>query len=357
MTTPTVSVVMSVFNGERFLSESVESILAQTFADFEFLIINDGSTDKTTEILSSYTKLDSRVRVFAQQNRGRAESLNAGIELAAGRYIARIDADDVAMANRLQEQVDFLKRHPNVGLLGGACELINDSGQVLQQTRCLLDDSAIQSELLVGNPIWHPAVVMRKEVVVASGGYRKALLDADDYDLWLRMAERSQLANLPQIVLQYRIHSAQVSIQNMVHQTWCALAARGAASFRKRGRPDPLVDVVEITPQFLSAMGVTEAQIEQALAGVYADWIDILRRSDPELALQIIQKLLHLSRSESIGHLTAAETWLNAASIHRGQGRPVRALVSVGRGILESPIIARRVIKTAFMRVSAACKS
>ena len=345
MTSPTVSVVMSVFNGEAFLSESVESILAQTFPDFEFVIIDDGSTDNTADILSAYAKRDSRLHVFSQQNRGRAESLNRGIELASGRYIARMDADDVATPNRLQDQVNFLERHTDVCLLGGTCELITCNGQVMQVIRCPLEDSAIQSDMLVGNPMWHPAVTMRKEIVLASGGYRKALVDAEDYDLWLRMAERSRLANLPQIVLRYRIHPAQVSIQNMIHQTWCALAARSASSFRKRGSPDPLVGVEEITPRLLSTLGVTESQIEHALAGVYMDWIGILRQIDPELALQIVARLLHMSSSESIKPSMLADTWLNAASIHYKQRRFVKALVSLGRGLLARPIIAARPVK------------
>ncbi len=357
MARPTVTVVMSVFNGQSFLPEAIESILGQTFSDFEFVIIDDGSTDSTAKILSDYARLDSRVHVFPQKNKGRAESLNRGIQLASGHYIARMDADDVAMPNRLQYQVDFLEHHPDVGLLGGAFELITRSGQVFQTIRCLLDDSEIRLRMLVSNPMCHPAVVMRRKIALASGGYRKALLDADDYDLWLRMAEHSQVANLHQIVLRYRIHPAQVSIQNMTHQTWCVLAARAAASLRKRGSPDPLVGVEEVTPRLLSALGVTEQEIEHALAGVYTYWIEILRQSDPELALQTIDRLLQLSGSASTDRPTLADTWLNAASIHYKQGRPVKALLSVGRGILVRPIIAGRPVKRAFMRLAAAFKS
>lgn len=356
MARPPVSVVMSVFNGQSFLSEAVESVLGQTFPDFEFVIIDDGSTDRTAKILSDYAKRDSRVRIFPQQNKGRAESLNRGIELASGHYVARMDADDVAMPNRLQDQVNFLEQHSDVGLLGGAYEVITSSGQVLGTFRCPLEDAAIRSNMRLWNAMLHSAVVMRKEIALASGGYRKALLDAEDYDLWLRMAERSQLANLPQTLVRYRVHPAQVSIQNMTHQTWCLLAARAAASLRERGSPDPLVGIEEVTPRFLNSLGLTEPEIEHALASVYADWIEILEHSDPELTLQTIDRLLQLS-AKSIKRPKRADTWLHAASIHYKQGRPVRALSSVGRGILVRPIIAGRPVKRALVRLAAAFKS
>src|ERR1700719_2523166 len=196
---------MRALNGDAFLAEAVESILAQTVTDFEFIIIDDGSTDKTPEILSMYADRDARVRVFQQENRGRAESLNRGIELSRSRYIARMDADDIALPDRLNEQVNFLAHHPEVGLLGGAFELITGSGR-LRTVRPPLDDQHIRTLMLRFNPMCHPTVMMRKDLVLASGGYRKALLDADDYDLWLRIGERSRLANLDKVVLQYRLH-------------------------------------------------------------------------------------------------------------------------------------------------------
>jgi glycosyltransferase involved in cell wall biosynthesis len=243
-----VSVVMSVFNGHAFLEEAVESILSQTYRDYEFVIVDDGSTDKTPEILAAYASRDERVRVLHHENKGRAASLNIGIGLAKGKYIARMDADDVALPHRLEEQVEFMERHPEVGMLGGAFELISTRGRVLKTVRFPSEDSEIRSVILTYNPICHPTVVMRKDVAMASGGYRKALLDADDYDLWLRISERSQLANLEKCVLRYRIHSRQVSIQNMRHQKMSVLAARGAALRRRAGGPDPLSDIEQITP-------------------------------------------------------------------------------------------------------------
>ena len=135
MKAPLVSVVMSVFNGQAFLRDAIDSILNQTMGDFEFLIIDDGSKDDTGTILSNYADRDPRVRIIQQESRGRAQSLNIGINSAQGQYIARMDADDIALPNRIIRQIDYLEKHDNVGVLGGGYELIDTGGQVLNLVR------------------------------------------------------------------------------------------------------------------------------------------------------------------------------------------------------------------------------
>jgi hypothetical protein len=351
------SVVMSVFNGQAFLAEAIESILNQTLDDYEFVIVDDGSTDRTAKILAEYASRDERVRVYRHENRGRAVSLNIGIGLARGKYIARMDADDIALPNRLREQIDFMDTHPEVGLLGGAFELISTNGRVLKTVRFPSEDSAIRAVMLACNPFSHPTVVMRKELVSATGGYRKALLDADDYDLWLRISERSQLANLEKCVLQYRVHSNQVSIQNMRHQEMSALAARAAALRRRSGVPDPLTGVEEITPQLLSALGVTAAEIGQGLLDAYGYWMDVLSQTEPEAALTVIHGFLELAHSRDVARSVRADAWLRAASIHYRQGRKARALGATGRAILTRPIVAGRHVKNALVRIAAALRA
>ena len=357
MDSPSVSVLMSVYNGQAFLAEAIESILNQTFGDFEFLIIDDGSTDATAKILSTYASRDERLRVLRHENKGRAASLNIGINLATGDYIVRMDADDVAMPYRLEEQVDFMQRHPEVGLLGGAVDLINTTGQAIKTARPPQEDSEIKSLMLRYNPMFHSAVVMRKEVALASGGYRKALLDADDYDLWLRMSERSRLANLCKPILKYRIHSDQVSIRNLEHQTLCVLAARTAAKLRSHGIPDPLSDVDEVTPQLLETLGVTAAEVQGSLVGAYGYWMEILGPTDPEATLRVLDELLQLSCAKIFDRSVLADGWLKAAGIHYRQGRPGRALVCAGRAVLVRPVVAGRPVKRVFTRLAAAFKS
>jgi hypothetical protein len=354
---PNISVVMSVYNGEAFLSEAVESILGQTLREFEFLIIDDGSTDRTAKILAHYAGQEGRIRVLSHENKGRAASLNEGIRLATGDYIARMDADDIAMPYRLEEQVDFMEQHPEVGVLGGAVDMINTTGHAIKTASPPQDDAEIRSFMLCYNPMFHPTVVMRKELTIAAGGYRKALLDADDFDLWLRMSERSRLANLCKPLLKYRVHCDQVSVRNLEHQTLCVLAARTAAQLRSRGSPDPLSDVADVTPQLLDTLGVKSEEIQKALLDAYGYWIEILGLTDPEAALRVFDGLLRLPCAEIFDRSMLADAWLKAASLQYRQGRTGKALVFAGRAVLVRPIVAGRPVKRAFTRLASALRS
>lgn len=336
---------MSVFNGQSYLSEAIESILNQTFREYEFLIIDDGSTDKTPEILAEYASHDERIRVHRHENKGRAASLNIGIALSRAPYIARMDADDVALPNRLKDQIEYLDRHPDVGVLGGAFDLTSANGRFLKTVRYPSDDSELRLLILIDNPICHPAAIMRKDVALASGGYRKVFLDADDYDLWLRMSERSKLANLEKCVLRYRIHSNQVSIRNMRSQKMCALAARVAALQRRAGYPDPSSEIEEITPQFLSTFGVTEAEIQQGVLGGYQYWMDVLGPSDPEAALRVIKEFLASANFVGVDSNVRADALLRAAAILFKQKEPARAMAFAGRAVLLRPSAAINVIR------------
>jgi glycosyltransferase involved in cell wall biosynthesis len=352
MTSPTVSVVMSVYNGEEFLAQAVESILAQTFSDFEFVIIDDGSKDKTAEILDGYAKRDGRVRVFPQENRGRAESLNRGIEVSRGRYIARMDADDVSLPNRLKEQVEFLNVHQSVGLLGGAYEHIDARGVVLGIVPALQADAELRTRMLTWNAMCHPAVIMRKDIVTVAGGYRKQFLDADDYDLWLRMIEHCQVANIGHPLLRYRIHAGQVSVRNMKHQIWCVFAARASAACRKRGEADPLSDVNCITRELVASLGFSDEEIGRAMVSGIFYWVPILRESSPDAALALIRKMDEFAKSGLIDRCALANAWLDASKICYGQGRVTEGRKCVLRALWLRPYLIGRPIKRAFSRMS-----
>jgi hypothetical protein len=350
MSSPAISVVMSVFNGEAFLTESIDSILQQTFTDFEFVIIDDGSNDSTLEILSDFAKRDSRVRVFPQKNKGRAESLNRGIDLVRSPLIARMDADDISLSNRLKEQFEFMNRHPEVGLLGSGVEFVAPGGKRLGTSLPPLDDAELRIRMRYGNQFYHPTVIMRKEIVVAAGKYRKVLCDADDFDLFLRMAERTKLASLPQPVLLYRVHGSQASIRRMSHQALCVLAARTAFVLRSRGVPDPLSGVDEITPELVRKMGPTDEDIFHEAAGEHLHWMALLAKFDTDAALEVIDRLLSLCKSSNsaVGKKVAVNGLLKAASIHFQHGRPAKALTLANRAVLRDPMEAGRVAKMAF---------
>ena len=339
MSSTTVSVVMSVFNGEEFLAEAIDSVLNQRFRDFEFVIVDDGSTDATADILSKFVLRDGRIRVLVNGKKGRAASLNLGISLANGKYVANTDADDLAMPGRLEEQVAFMERNPEVGVLGGAFELITDSGDVIDIIRHPLEDSQIRSAILRYNPICHSSVILRKDVALASGGYRSLLEPSEDYDLWLRMSERSRLANLHNVLVRYRVHANQLSVRKLEHQTLCVLAASAAAAQRRSGGPDPLADIQEITPQVVESLGVTPQKIHTAFVEAHGWWIPQLKDIKSEVALELVAKLTQLSHSGPVEPRILADAWLAAARIHYKQKEPARALACAGRAFLVRPSV------------------
>lgn len=203
---------MPVHNGARYLLAAVDSVLAQTHTDFEFIIIDDASQDETPALLAQLT--DPRIRVITNgRNLGIAASLNHALSVATGRYIARMDADDLCMPERFARQVAFLDQHPNVGVVGTGAEVIDETGASRGNTHPLvLTDGAIRWLNFFGNPFIHPTVMMRRDVLVAVGGYDTAFVSAQDRDLWDRLLGITQGANLPDILLKQRIHSHNVSV-------------------------------------------------------------------------------------------------------------------------------------------------
>ncbi|MEW4571273.1 glycosyltransferase [Tautonia sp. JC769] len=210
---PAVSVLMPAYNAERYIEEAAESILAQTFTDFEFLIIDDGSTDGTRSILERIAARDSRVRLVSRPNAGYVVSLNEMIGMARAPLLARMDADDVAFPGRFEQQVAFLNEHPEVVAVGGMVDFIDYRGRLIAPGgHPAMSHEELQDAALSGKcPLNHPSVMMRSEEVRAVGGYRPEMEPAEDMDLWLRLGERGQVVNLPVTVTRYRLHDKSVS--------------------------------------------------------------------------------------------------------------------------------------------------
>ena len=205
MKAPKVTVLMPVYNGEKYLREAIESILNQTFKDFEFLIINDGSTDSSRDIVLSYN--DSRIRLIDnEKNIGLTKSLNRGLELARGEYIARMDADDVSLPERLEKQVSYLEIHPKVGVLGTWMKCIDEYGKPTSTQHPPTQPYLIKWSLLFGCSIAHSSVMMRRAVLERVGGYNPEIVVAQDYGLWVRVSFETQIqiANLPEELLLLR---------------------------------------------------------------------------------------------------------------------------------------------------------
>jgi glycosyltransferase involved in cell wall biosynthesis len=213
---------MPIYNGEAFLRKAIDSVLSQTFSDFDFLIIDDGSTDGSVGIVGSYA--DPRIHLFRNGNRlGLVESLNKGVELASGEYIARMDCDDISLPRRLARQVAFLDRHSQVGVCGTWVKTIGESaGEVW---RYPTNPEIIRCRLLFESVIAHPSVMMRRRLFGKAGlSYSPLYTSAQDYELWVRSAKSFALSNIAAVLLLRRVHSRQVGVREGEEQR--AAAAR-----------------------------------------------------------------------------------------------------------------------------------
>ncbi|MFH1068307.1 MAG: glycosyltransferase [Candidatus Glassbacteria bacterium] len=228
---PLVTVLLSVYNGERFLRESVESILGQTFTDFEFLIVDDASTDSTAQILTEYASRDRRIRLVRNPaNVGLTRSLNRGLALAAGKYVARQDADDVSLPERLQRQVEFFAGNPGTALLGGGLELIGERGETLGRRLPPTDHQSLIAELLIkNNAIGHSCAMLALSAVRELGGYDESFPYAQDYDLWWRISRRWKIANLPEVLVRWRSTGTSISSSRRQEQLSCMYRTSVAA--------------------------------------------------------------------------------------------------------------------------------
>ncbi|KUR80299.1 glycosyltransferase [Novosphingobium sp. Fuku2-ISO-50] len=239
---PSISVAMSVYNGERFLAGAIESVLEQTFADFEFLILDDGSRDATRAIVAHYAGHDPRIRLIARENRGLVASLNELLAVSRAPLIARMDADDLCLPERFAHQIAFLDDHPEIGVLGSWTDDIDetDAPYRVDAPDHPIDHEGFLAAIDAGHPLLcHPAVMFRRELVLSVGGYHPAFRHCEDLDLWLRLASVTRVANLPERLLRYRHYSQQVSSRHATEQQINAAVSRIAYAERLAGRADP----------------------------------------------------------------------------------------------------------------------
>lgn len=197
---------MSCFNSALYLNEAVDSMLNQSFTDFEFLIVNDGSTDETFNILNEYN--DNRIHIINQENQGLARSLNNAIKLANGEYLVRMDADDISFPNRLENQFKFMESNPNIGVYGTAVSYISENGKLLGRSFPYLNNKVIKQKILgfKGNVVAHPTVIIRKKTFNKYGPYNEFMSFNQDYHLWSKFLRNGVLfENTNEIELKYRI--------------------------------------------------------------------------------------------------------------------------------------------------------
>ena len=203
MNSPKVSVILPTYNAAMHLGKAINSILGQTFEDFELIIVDDGSTDNTSEILANYA--DPRIIILTQENLGLPKALNKGIAAARGVYLARQDADDISLPQRLEKQVEFLDQNLNYGLVGSWTQIITPEGPTLRQHTHPASNGQLQIQLLMNNQFVHSAVMLRASCLKITGLYSEnpEHFPPEDYDLWLKIAQHFPVANIPQVLLQY----------------------------------------------------------------------------------------------------------------------------------------------------------
>lgn len=209
---PVISVLLSVYNAAQHVSLAIESILNQSVTDFELIIVDDCSSDASWGICKKYAQRDNRIVVVRNKlNLGGCKTLNVGLRLARGRYIARQDNDDWSYPDRLEKQLEFMEAHPDVGIVGGSMEIMNEDGKVIGKRTYNLTDSEIRNKIFRYSPFCHPLVMFRKSILDAVGEYNSAYAPADDYDLYFRIGKLSKFANLNEVLLKYRVVSTSLT--------------------------------------------------------------------------------------------------------------------------------------------------
>jgi len=237
-----VSILMAVYNGQAYLEEALDSILRQTHENFEAVIVDDGSADRTPDIIALFAARNRRIRYIRQSNKGMAAALNLGLSISCNEIVARMDADDRMLPMRLEKQLPFFLEHPEIAVLSSLVYYINEEGKRFGYTRDIITPEqvrrAVSDSKLIG--FSHPAVMMRKDAILQAGGYRTGFWPAEDLDLWARLAEQGwDLATFPEYLLEYRIHRASVSVAQPQLALRKAGWAQACMRARRAGQAEP----------------------------------------------------------------------------------------------------------------------
>jgi hypothetical protein len=336
---PVVSAAMAVYNGERFVADAVESILSQSVRDLELVIVDDGSTDATPRILDRYARRDSRIVLLRQENRGFAQSLNRAVVAARGPFVAVLDADDVAPPDRLEHQLEYLAEHEAVALVGGAVIFVDGEGRSFAEHRYPTSDAEIRAALELTTPFVHSAVTARRAALLTTGLYRPQFAGAVDTDLWLRLSERFELANLERPVVRYRIHLDQTTSRSLEDQSMCALAARTGWRLRTQGLADPFEDVASIDLAAMVAAGVPESSITEEYVRMATWFAKTLSRAGYEReAVSLFDAAAGRAGSHSGSRQLVADVHRERGKRLDEQGRVVRARLSMFRAALAAKL-------------------
>ncbi|MFW6016530.1 MAG: glycosyltransferase [bacterium] len=252
-----ISVIMSVYNAEKYLEEAVESILTQSYKDFEFIIIDDKSTDNSADIIKSYAIKDERIKYIKNDiNRGLTYSLNKALDLAEGKYIARMDADDISIKNRFEIQYNYLENNKDISLLGTSAYNINETGDIIAERNVPFTFEEIKNSIKLVNPVIHPSVMFRKRDILAIGGYNEKFKKVQDYELWFRViANGLKIENLSERLLYYRVNDQYFERKSWDYRItdlkvrWTGYKLLNLPIYKRYGVLVPII--LGITPPFI----------------------------------------------------------------------------------------------------------
>jgi len=304
---PQVSVILPVRDGQRWLREAIDSVLTQTLSDLELVVIDDGSTDATPALIDEVRARDPRVIALRQEREGLVAALNRGLAQARAPLIARLDADDIALPDRLAQQCDYLHAHPDVVLLGGWAEIIDENG-ASRGKQMRPNPSGLRETLARKSPFIHPTVMVRADAARRVGGYRAAFEAGEDYDFWLRLADAGEIAILPGVLIRYREHGGSVTRTRELRQIYSARLAKLASAARRGGRPDPSAALAAPPDWHDPAPGPFERDSSRLFR--------MLELADPELARAAPASAIDLAAITSqLATLTAGERKFAQAAV------------------------------------------
>lgn len=329
---PSVSVILPVYNAAPYVKEAVQSILSQDHENFEFIIIDDGSADASGAILRDLAGKDTRIRLVQRENKGLVATLNEGLSLARAPFIARMDADDVSLPNRLTLQVERMMLEPDLAVLGGGIRYMDSAGR-LGRTVAYPVGSKVDAALLWGAPVAHPATMIRTETARCTGGYPTAFPHAEDYAFWVRLREHGHIDNLSQTILHYRVHGQSMSHVHASMQRTSTLRAQ--ALWLADTQPSPSLMMIASNIDFLEALPLSAQERVEILARMLALSPHLIgdESSDAEAA----QWLQAVKQAAQTPALRQGLAWFHLRAARYSPQKRLRKLAHLCRAVLASP--------------------
>jgi hypothetical protein len=336
---PQISVVMPAYNAEPYIQHAIRSILNQTFEAFELIVVVADSSDRTSTIVKRAAAEDSRIRLQRQPRTGIVDGRNLGAQLARAPYIAWLDADDVAVPRRLELQVRFMDRHPDVAVLGGSILATDQTLKALFPVRYPTDIGRVSATLPRANALAASTAMIRTSAYHVVGGCRTAFKQgAEDYDLWLRLSESFQLANLPELLGYYRIHPDQVSGTRVERFVLPTVAAQLSAWARRDGRDDPYGEMDAFTYAALVNIEPSAARVDTVLLdATAAEAIFLTLVGQVSDAIALLDWAKAITSGSRIPRQTRARVLLANSLVAWGDKRTTNAIYSTARAALLDP--------------------